>query len=446
MKYPEEESATLEFKAAVPKNDQIIKTIVAFCNQKGGKLVLGVEDNGTVIGLPNDDVAHLMESLEAAIFQAASPPILPLVSAKRVGDKSLVIVEVSQGMNPPYYRTNEGVEKGTYIRLGRNTLRAGADMIEELRLRARGRHFDSLAVHHSDLENLDQERIVTFLKLRKIPSNHAFSEQICKSYSMIAEEHGQIYATVSGLLLFCDHPQHFFPEAFTICTHYRGTSGRDVTATRDCTGPLFEQFHDAFDWVLSRLNRSFKISGARREEHFEIPEKAIREMILNALIHRNYRIPGPNKIAIYDDRIEIFSPGTFPGPLRVDELTLGTTYVRNYAISRIFREAQYVEKLGSGFITLFDSYRSRGLKSPEVIEGPNFVKCILPREKSKAAPNHQILRLFESMTAITTRDVTEHCKISRAGAKRKLDELIRSGLIVRRGQGRNTHYIKAQTN
>ncbi len=444
MKYSGRESATLEFKASVPKNDQIIKTIIAFCNQKGGKLVLGVENNGTIVGLPDDDVTQLMETMEAAIYRASSPPIIPLISARQVGEKTIVVIEVSAGMNPPYFRTSEGVEQGTYVRLGRSTLRAGTDMIEELRLHARGRHFDELIMHHSSLDDLDQERVTAFLKVRKVKSRHLFSEEVCRSYSLVAVEHSQLYVTVAGLLLFGREPDRFFPEAFTICTHYRGTSGRDVLATRDCKGPLFDQFHDAFDWVLSRLNRSFTIEGARRTEQLEIPSEAIREIILNALIHRNYRIPGPNKIAIYDDRLEIFSPGPFPGPLHVNESTLGTTYVRNYAISKVFREAQYVEKLGSGFLTLFESYRAYGLKTPEVIEGPNFVKCILPREKQLQKQTdpltNQILRLLEAATAIKVRDVVEVCNVSRSTAKRKLDQMIEQGLIVRRGEGRAIHY------
>lgn len=99
----------------------------------------------------------------------------------------------------------------------------------------------------------------------------------------------------------------------------------------------------------------------------------------NALVHRNYQIPAPCKIAIYADRVEVFSPGNFPGPIQTNNLELGITYIRNPVLCHIFREAGYIEKLGSGFITLFSEYRRAQLPTPSVIEGNGFVKCILPR-------------------------------------------------------------------
>ncbi len=445
MKFPGTESATLEFKEAVPKNEQIVKTVIGFCNQKGGKLVIGVRNDGTIVGLEEEAITDLMEKLDNAIYQACSPPIIPLISSQRIGNKALLIIQISAGMTPPYYRTAEGLEKGTYVRLGRSTLRANMDIIEELRMRARGRHFDETAIYHSSIEDIDRQKFENFLRLRKVQTRSTFSEELCKAYQTLTEEHGHLYVTVAGLLLFGKNPQKFLSESFFICTHFQGTSGREALATRDCTGTLFDQFHDAYDFVLSRLNRAFTIRGPRREERFEIPEEALREIILNAVIHRNYRIPAPIKIAIYEDRIEIFSPGTFPGPLNIDELTLGMTYVRNYAISKIFREAGYVEKLGSGFITLFSSYRKRKLETPKVIEGTNFVKVILPRRAKKRSAEdpieEEILRLIKVTGTITIKDIVESETISRSTAKRKLDALIGRGTIEKKGRGRGTHYI-----
>ena len=132
MKYPAEESSKLEFKKTIPDNHQIIKTIIGFCNQKGGQLIIGVDANGTIIGIPNEEVQRTMEYVNQSIFEAASPPILPLVYIQSIADKTILIIEVSSGMNKPYYRKSEGLNKGTYIRLGRSTLRATTDIIEEL--------------------------------------------------------------------------------------------------------------------------------------------------------------------------------------------------------------------------------------------------------------------------------------------------------------------------
>jgi len=100
---------------------------------------------------------------------------------------------------------------------------------------------------------------------------------------------------------------------------------------------------------------------------------------MNAIVHRDYSIPAPTKIAIYNDRMEVFSPENFPGPIDLDDLEKGLTFIRNPIICRIFREAGYIEKLGSGFRMLFESYRNYNLLRPSVIEGNGFIKCILPR-------------------------------------------------------------------
>ena len=119
MKFPEQESATLEFKRELPKNDQIIKTIIGFCNQHGGRLIVGVDNDGTIVGLPEEKVQGVLEYLEAAIFQACHPTIIPLIYAQRLGEKTILIIEVSGGMNKPYYIKSEGMEKGDLYSFGK---------------------------------------------------------------------------------------------------------------------------------------------------------------------------------------------------------------------------------------------------------------------------------------------------------------------------------------
>lgn len=175
-----------------------------------------------------------------------------------------------------------------------------------------------------------------------------------------------------------------------------------------------------------------------------IPEEAIREALLNAIIHRNYHIKSSIKVAIYDNRIEIFSPGSFPDPLNIENLKLGISYIRNIGISKIFREAGYIEKLGSGVPTLFKSYEERNLKSPSIIEGENFVKCILPREplEETIKDYDRILNLFNISTKITIADVIQNLGLSRTVAGRKLNELVKRGNIEKIGKGRGSCYIR----
>jgi len=447
FRYPESESVLLEFKREVPKNDQIIKTIIGFCNQKGGRLILGVEDDRTVVGLPEDQINKILESLDLSIYEACYPPIIPLVSTQLFGDKTVLIISVSSGMSKPYFRRSEGMEKGTYIRVGRSTVHATPAMIEELKWQAHRIDFEKLPVYNAGLDTLDNQLIQNFLDHRKNHASAKMTQDVLRSYSLVVEEHSELFPTYVGLLNFGKTPQFFLSEAMIIVSHFRGIEGRDAIASIDCEGTLLNQFHQAHHFVLSRLSKSFSITGMVRDEKLEIPEVAFREALINLLVHRNYHIQAPSKISIYDDRIELYSPGDFSGPIEQDQLLKGLTYLRNPAICKIFREMGLVEKMGTGFINIFKSYEEWGLEEPQIIEGANFIKCILPRGSSRLTTGNQqteesILALFYSQNEITIQDVINKFSISRATAQRWLNSLIEKRLIERIGRTRNLRYSR----
>jgi ATP-dependent DNA helicase RecG len=166
----------------------------------------------------------------------------------------------------------------------------------------------------------DKNKILDFLNSRKAPRVNTITPQILSSYDLIIEEHSAIYSTVGGCLLFGKNPQKFLSESTILCTHFSGITGREALRSIECTGTLFEQFYMAHHFIVSRLSKSFSIGKIKRQEELEIPESAIREILVNAVIHRNYHIEAPTTIAIYDNRIEIFSPGVFPGPLDTHNL------------------------------------------------------------------------------------------------------------------------------
>lgn len=444
MLYPDEESSILEFKESFPQNHQIIKTIVGFCNRKGGKIVIGVKDDRTIVGLSEAAIQEAMDTLDQAIFGATSPPIIPHISFQHIGDKMILIVEVSSGMNKPYIVKSEGIEKGTYIRLGRSTLRANAGMIEELKWQSRGKSMDSMPVYHAKEEDLDWNSIRSFIKWDQ---DQQIPKEILLAYHIFAEEHGLYYPTTASILLFGKKPQNFFSEAMIIASHFSGISGREALASIDCEGTLFQQYRDAYHFLVSRLPHAFTIKGPLRQETLELPAEAIREILLNAIVHRNYHLPGPTKVSIYDNRMEFFSPGDFPGPLNPKNLRSGLTYIRNPIICTMFRKAKLIEKMGTGLITLFDSFELRGLKSPEVMEGENFVKCILPREMSKhieqsLSPDLQkIVDLIEQVEAVTISDIMSLLNQPRTTIYRKLNELVKTGKVIRIGVRKGTKYI-----
>ena len=448
MKYPDVESSTLELKRDLPKNDQIVKTIIGFSNQSGGRLIVGVADDGTIVGIPEKEAVSAIEYLNHSIYMASTPPILPDVYTQTIEGKTLLIIEVSSGSNKPYFRKQEGLENGTYIRLGRSTVRATIDLVEELKWQAHGKSFDCMPVYRTNEEDLDHKKIEGFLEKRKDRNSKKITKDTLLSYYLITQEHTHTYATTAGILLFGKRPQYFFSEAMIICSHFKGIEGREAIASIDCVGTLFEQFGTAYEFILSRLSKSFVIKGPRRTEKLEIPSEAIREALLNLLVHRNYHYSSPSKIAIYRDRIEFFSPGIFSNPTIVNNLQSGFSYIRNIAVCKVFREADYIEKIGSGFITIFKSYKKWGLKTPSVIEGEGFVKCILPRIEAQVEEVDElrpIMDLFETMSEINISDVMSRLRLTRPTAGRKLNALVKKGLIQKKGKGRGSSYIRSST-
>ena len=445
MKYPGTESSTLEFKEGLPGKQQIINTILGFCNLYGGRLVIGVKDDGTVKGVDEDRVDVLIDTVSTSILDSCTPHVLPKIYAQRFGDSLAVVVEVSSGMNKPYFLRSAGMANGTFVRIGNRTVRATPEMIEELQWQSRGRTYDELAVYDASPDDLDRSAIMASLETVK---NGSPSDAMLQSYKLVVREHLRAYPSVGGILLFGTDVQKFMPEAFIICTHFAGVGGRKALAARDCTGNLFSQVEDAMDFLTNRLNRSFVIEGRKRREALEVPELALREAVINAVVHRDYNIRGPIKLAIFEDRVEVFSPGIFPGPMDLDHLEAGITYIRNVVIAKSFRAAGYMEKLGTGIVTIFDSYRQRGLRSPQILEGTGFVKCILPRGTSDTsvsakpveAPTDRILALFQMADEIATRDVVESLGIPRASAGRYLKQLVEAGVVERQGKGRAARY------
>ncbi|MCP4294286.1 MAG: hypothetical protein GY786_01625 [Proteobacteria bacterium] len=466
MKHHEIESSGLEFKQEIPRNDQIIKTAIGFCNLYGGKIIIGVDDERNIIGLDEEIIDQTLESLNQSIHKASTPPIFPKIYSQRMHGKILLVVEISEGVNKPYFRTSEGVEQGTYLRMGRSTIKASLELVRELEWQGKGNTYDERAVYRADRSVLDERLILDFLQNRKLGFKGSVTDKILTSYKLLIQEQSRFFPSIGALLLFGKNPQDHIPESFIICTHFSGISGRKAISAVDCAGPLFQQVDEALQFIYSRLYKSFTINGLRRQEILEVPEVAIREVLINAVVHRNYSINGPIKIAIYEDRLEFFSPGIFPGPLSVHNLEEGITYIRNSVITKVFREAGIIEKIGSGFISLFSSYRDRDLEPPTVIEGLNYIKCILPRKRvqsPKYAPLKQantieegatqfsshtdastsytaILSLFDDTDEVTMAMVLDRTGLARATAGRRLKKLVLDQKIIKIGIGRYCYY------
>jgi ATP-dependent DNA helicase RecG len=254
----------------------------------------------------------------------------------------------------------------------------------------------------------------------------------------------EFYPTIAGTLLFNTEPEIYIPEAYIICTRYEGIKGREIIQKEEITGNLQKQVSDSSKLLISWLKRNYSLVSNKLESKSIIPEEAIREAIINAIVHRKYSIPGAIKISLYDNCLEVFSPGNFPGLVDINNLGDGTTYLRNPTIAQAFRKLKLIEKLGSGIRLIYDSCLKRGLKEPNYNEDGDFVKLTFsfaPNLDIHNFDEEEILKLFEFTKELTIKDLIQNLEISRNTATRKMNKLIKKKLVKRIGKGPLVKYI-----
>jgi len=437
--FPERESKTLEFKERLPKFSSLIKTCVAFANTAGGQIVIGIEDGSRkIVGIQEKDRERLYEDFPSSLYDSTNNGLFVYIYERNFNDRSVLLIEVPLSTKRPCFVKQDGIPKGVYLRVGASTRRAQQQHVEELVREGKHLYFDEEPTKVS-FDTLSKERLQqcygTSYSLKKLAS-----DGVITSLSVAPK---QYMLTVAGLLMFEDHPEDHIPEAIIICTEFSGTKGRDIIQTRELVGPLPDLINESTTLLEHWLQRDYKLHGVRLVGKMPIPMAALREVITNGLMHRKYTIPGALKIALYKDRLEIFSPGALPGLVDINHLGDGTTYLRNPHIAKLARRLKLLEKLGTGIKLIFDECQAHGVKKPEYYEDGDFVKVIFNFQPSIGENDKDedvILKLMNMHQEVTVGDIIKLLNISRNTATRKLTALMGKGLIVRKGRGPAVRY------
>ena len=434
----ERESRLLEFKRQATDYKKLARTVVAFANGDGGRIIIGIDEKtGKAIGLADEDIDVLLERLPVSMADCIQPSFSPRIFEQTVHDKEVLVVEVFPGHQKPYFIESEGIEKGVYVRVGAHTRRAGGEMLEELRLLRSRCGYDEQPVPACTFKELDVSPLP--LPLR--------SEKSLLSLDVIRYDpfSGALHPTRAGILMFHPDPERYVPEATIIASRMRGDTGRDTIETHEINGPLPDQLKNAVAFIEEWLGRN---PGLKKERYKHtatiIPMDVVREVLRNALFNLQYRIAGAIKVAMYADRLEVFSPGHFAGPFIKESLGDGTSYIRNRVVALLARRLGLIEKRGTGIRLILDMMKAQG-SLPEFIEGPNWFKVVLPfgRVEKPASfdPRGAIMDLFEKDVEITSAKVCKLMGVSKATAVGMLEKLIASGRIKRIGKGPRTRYV-----
>ncbi len=442
--YPERESKTLEFKSQLPDFLRLVKTCVAFANGIGGKIIIGVEDKTREILGINDDIRNrIYDEFPNSVYDATSPSLLIEIYEKTFDVLSVMIIDVPSSIKKPVFIKSEGIPSGVYLRAGSNTRRATSEYIEELMRENKRMHYDeeNIPVGVDILSPVALGQLYKNIDMRQLQA-----EKIVNTSSINSKHY---FPTVTGVLAFCETPDDYIPEAIIICTRFLGKDGRDIIQSEEIRGTIENQIEVSFRLVKSWMLRDYLLVGVKLSGTLLIPEIAIREAIINAIIHRKYWIPGAVKIALYDDRLEIFSPGGFPGLVDINNLGDGTTYLRNPNLARVARRLGLVEKLGTGIRMILESCKKANISEPQFIENADSVKVIfrfLPAAEENQDEHAKILALFAFKNEVSISDVEDFMGVSRNTATRKLNQLIKSGKITRVGQGPSVRYHLNKSN
>ena len=283
------ESKNVEFKENLPeKSIKYMKSVVAFANGTGGKIIFGIADKTReVVGFDKEDVFKKMDAIANVVSDSCEPAIIPNITLQTVDGKTVIVEEVSEG------------------------------------------------------------------------------RQQLRSWGVLIERDGKDYPSNAFAILTGNGGLH----VATQCGVFKGTTKAVFVDRREYTGPLWEQIDEAFQFVLRNIHLGATIVGIYRQDVYEIPPDAIRELIINAMVHRSYLDHGTIQVAVYDNRLEITSPGKLPMGQTMERMKEGYSKIRNEALAHAFAYMNLIEHWGSGIPRIIDKVKAAGLQEPEFIGG-----------------------------------------------------------------------------
>ena len=379
------ESKNIEYKVTLPeKSEKYMKTIIAFANTQGGKLIIGVDDKThQVFGVKNEVLFQVMDGIANAISDSCMPQIIPDIEPQTVDGKTVIVVSVEPGKNRPYYLKTKGKEAGTYIRVAGTSRLAFPEKIKELEMEGSRTSWDELTcigypVTEEAIEKLCRD-IEEFREKAGMSEYHVKKEQLI-NWKILKQREGQLLASNAYVLLTSD----YFSFSRTQCAVFKGNDRTVFLDKREFTGSLYAQIEEAIDFVLRNIRLGATIEGLVRKEKYELPPEAIREMIINAHCHRNFLDESCIQVAIYDDRLEVTSPGGLYNGLTYEEIMNGHSKIRNRGIANVFGQMGLVEAWGSGIKRIFNSAKEYGLPEPKIQEFDNMFRVELFRNSFTA--------------------------------------------------------------
>lgn len=434
------ETEIVELKSIVM--DDIKKEIIAFANCDGGTVYVGVADDGKVLGVENADECALQ--ISNMVRDAVKPDVTMFIHYETLecDGKAVVAVNIQRGTNRPYYLAKKGLRpEGVYVRQGYSSVPATDTAIRQMIKETDGDSFENM-------RSINQALTFEATKKEFEKRNVAFGQPQMQTLQIVSAD--GIYTNL-GLLLSEQCPHTIKAAVF------EGIDQNVFKDRREFSGSLMQQLNEVYDYIDFHNQTHATFRKLLRIDTRDYPEVAVREALLNTLVHRDYSFRASTLISIYDDRIEFVSIGGLLSGLELDDLMMGVSVCRNPHLANVFYRLQLIEAYGTGMKKIMGAY-ANALVQPKIKTTNNAFKIILPNVNftPKAAEVHKdfekaadlaldsneekVLQFLREHLMITRKETQTLLEVSQSTAGRILKAMVDSGRIKQIGGSRTTRY------
>ncbi|MBM4046092.1 MAG: hypothetical protein FJ279_13335 [Planctomycetes bacterium] len=434
-----DEGKTLEFKENCRPLDRIVRTAVAFANTAGGTIVIGVKDKTrevTGVADPLTDEGRLAN----AFAESIRPLLIPDIQVQAWRNCQVLVVTVPHAVGP-YFVRSEGPEAGVYVRLGSSNRPAGPDLVAEIRRLARNTFFDEQPCPEASSEDVDF-RVASELFARV---TRPLTPPKRRSLGLVVGHGTREVPSIGAVLLFGKTRGRLFPSATIRCARFLGRDTAKFLDQTEIDEHLPKAVESAVAFIERHTRQGIEIGRVRRRDVPEYPVEAVREAVINAVVHADYSIGGAGtKIAVFDNRIEITNPGLLPFGLTLEAALAGVSRLRNRVIGRTFRELGLIEQWGSGLGRIVAVCTGAGLRAPCFEElGTNFRVTLFGEQAfPPARPPWQteLLAHLAKAGRVSTREAAKLWQTSDRAARTRLRKLVLEGVLAEVGRGPRDPY------
>ena len=425
------EGKNVEFKREYM--DDIKYAVIAFANTNGGKLYIGINDDGTIYGV--DNVDDTMLRLTNMIRDIVRPDVTMFTdySVEKMEHKDVIVLTVQRGTARPYYLYSKGIRpEGVYVRQGASSVPASKTAILNMIRETSGDCYEDA---RSINQQLTFEKAKEYLAKKKVE----FGDAQKRTLNIIGED-----GTYTNLgMLLSDQCTHTIKMAV-----FEGSKKSVFKDRKELTGSLLEQLEEAYTYIDQFNHTRAEFKGLDRIDKRDYPAEALREALLNALVHRDYSVSGSTLISIFDGRIEFVTIGGLVRGISYDDIMLGVSALRNKKLANVFYRLKLIEAYGTGIMKINECYADQAVK-PIIEVSNNAFKITLPnlnynQEMHEVGIKNErmkmVLSLFGKKDSIVRKDVDDLLGVSQSTSSILLREMLDNGLIVKVGSGRNLKY------